>query len=191
MNDVNVPELFNGPHVYRMERVEAETYVDGLVGHNTVEPVPYYGAATNSTLAHILGGLDSEELYPGDIVSMWFSAAFDVRLVGEEWAFVKSGLFWEHYREELLRLAGGCYTIEELWSYPLHFDDWDFQTPCYGRSIEDEEDTLNSELLTEQYVGPEKPLAVDAVNNKPIRPQRRVVAIQPIEQEDDNAKVNR
>lgn len=185
MNDVDIPLLFNGPHIYRMELVEVETDANGVLSYNTVESTLSYGATRNSTFAHILGGLRSEELYPGDIVSMFFSDAFDVRLVGEYEVFVKQSPFWDHYREELLRLSGGCYTIEELWSYPFHVDDWGFQPPCYGRSIEEEEDTLNSEeLLTEQYVGPEKPLAVDSVSDTTIRPQRRVVAIQPIEQED-------
>ncbi len=183
MNDVIPLSPFNGLYSYRTERVEVETNDDGTLSYNPVESSRVYCATTNSTFAHVLGAMSSEDLWPGDIMWMFFPETFAVRLVGDVVERVKNGGFWEHYRMELLRLSGGCYTIAELWTSDLMLYD-DFWSPnLEGGDSRDDEHEYEL-LLTDEYICPEKLTAQDSVESLSLSPQRRVVAIQPTEQED-------
>lgn len=174
-------------HSYRMERVEAETTKCVLVGCNPAEPSHFYGAALNSTLAHIQGALTSEDVWPGDVVMAFYPETFAVRWIGYP-VYVLHGPFWAHIREELLRLGQQCVTADQLWRNRFGLTTTDRSpTRSGGDGCDDDLDTLNSELLLDrEYIGPEKLNRSGPFkgNTPTLSPQRRVVAIRPIEQED-------
>lgn len=190
----------NGLHRYEAETVELEIGPGGTLW----DTGPYMGLAfgacvigffqeeryqlpnsvsDNITFSHVLHSLTAEAVWPGDAAELFFRDMFAVRLVNEVEVYQEDNMLLAHIREELMRLCGDYYTTEELW-----LRNFDYSSELYNYSFEDEkqfddddEDTLHSELLlTEEYIAPDSV----SVQTQTLRPQRRVGAIQHIEQED-------
>lgn len=193
----NTKTAFNGPHSYRTEPVSGADMVCSAIGYPLTRVELGYCHVRPSddlTFAHVLHSLTAEAVWPGDAAELFYQDIFAVRLFEGVDVYQDMGLLG-HIREQIMCLCGDYYTNEELWYVtwsfvyydPAYRSDEAFDELFDAHNKEDEEDTLNSELLlTEEYIGPEKLGALDSVKQwtRPLIPQRRVGVIQPIEQEE-------
>lgn len=151
--------------------------------------------------AHVLNVPESEDIWPGDGAELFFPELFALRYSVDEHAYVINGCIAQHMRDEVIRLSEyPQYTLEKIWRLEHSADCCRFKAPVddpYASFADelfcddsddgwDEPDTLDSELLlTEEYLGPDE-LTLDSVKqpDHTLKPQRRVWAIKPTEQED-------
>lgn len=111
--------------------------------------------------ANVLNVPESEDIWPGDAAELFYPELFACRLSGIDHIYDNKTMFDEHKRCETLRLCseGRPYPLMDYFEYDFYrcLERGAFPSFLFGDDGDDEEDSMNSELLlTQLYMGPEE-----------------------------------
>ena len=132
---------------------------------STANPLCVYPTVADMTFASVLNVQSAEILWPGDAAELFFPSLFALRS-DDDWLYADNSHIAEHFRCETQRLCNSGY-FEGVNNY-FKYDcdrcilDSAFLTTMFGDDgddavlFDDEEDTLNSELLLTQVYEPPK-----------------------------------
>lgn len=128
-------------------------------------PLCAYPTVADMTFAHVLSVHSSELLWPGDFAEMFYPNLYTLRSE-DDWLYADSSHIADHFRCETQRLCGSNYFVgvNTYFNYDCdrYIADSAFLASMFCDDgddavyFDDEEDTLNSEILLTQVYQPPK-----------------------------------